>query len=124
MKVQTAIFALLLLALATPTFADPISGYVHADGTVVIPSSLYTIQHPKRGNYTIVFTTPLSPSASCVITPVETRGQKKQLGAPYAPFVAHLVESDMQCSFKLLLGNHGGGPYDNDFSFIAVPMSN
>jgi hypothetical protein len=99
-----------ICVLATPACADPISGYVHADGTVAIPSSLYTVTHTRRGSYNIKFTNPLEPSASCVITPLSDVAVKT------------LVESDKRCFVNF--GVYGEYRADTDFSFIAVPMSN
>ena len=109
MNLRSAILASFLSALATSAVADPISGYVHADGTVGIPSSLYTVTHTGRGHYVIKFTPLLEPSASCVITPLST-------GA-----VVTLTESDKSC---LVVFRSNGFRLDADFSFIAVPMSN
>jgi len=110
MDIRKAGLAALCLLVATPAYADPISGYVHADGTVAVPSSLYTVTHTRQGRYAIKFTNPMEPSASCVITPA---------GAEMT--VLRLAESDTRCYVTLGGGNH---PFDSDFSFIAVPMSN
>jgi hypothetical protein len=111
----------LCLLMAAPAYADPISGYVYANGTVAVPSSLYTVTHPERGSYTITFTTPMSPMANCVVTVVWSKNPVKNPG--YGPFVTKLAESDSECSF--VIRNSGNNPRVNeDFSFIAAPMSN
>ena len=103
--------------LATPASADPISGYVSANGVPLVASSRYFVIHRGIGHYDIQFTTPMEPSASCVITPV----LKPKL-ASKAPYVRKLAESSTHCLFNLLTS--GGGHSDSDFSFIATPMSN
>jgi hypothetical protein len=45
--------------LSVPAYGDPISGYVYADGTAAVPSSLYSVSHPKEGVYIITFTSPM-----------------------------------------------------------------
>src|SRR4051812_42167541 len=117
MDIRKAVLALCLLT--APACADPISGYVHKDGTVDVPSTLYTVTHGKPGHYSIVFATPMLPKASCVITPVGTLEHYK--ASP--PAVWRLEESDTECSFVIRYSGLGG-KYDSDFSFIAVPMSN
>jgi hypothetical protein len=120
MQLHRAILAALCL-LAAPACADPISGYVHANGRVAIPSSLYTVTHPERGMYTITFTTPVAPMASCVVMLI--RGEDPIQRRGYGPFVVKLTESDRECSF--VIRNSGNNPRVNEaFTFIAVPMSN
>jgi hypothetical protein len=110
MKINRAALAALCL-LATPACADPISGYVKANGTVSVPSSLYSVTHKKPGHYLITFTTPITPKASCLATAF--RGQ----------FVKKIVETDTTCLVVIngYAEQHGE---DGAFSFIAVPMSN
>lgn len=50
-------FVAALIYATTPAIADPISGYVNADGTVAVTSSLYTVAHVRSGTYEIDFAT-------------------------------------------------------------------
>jgi hypothetical protein len=118
MNERCKVFALMLFVLPGLAIADPISGYVRADGTPLIASSLYTVSHPESGHYTISFASPLQPLASCVVVPVPSH---KYTGLP--PYVRHLSESGTSCSFQTML-NDTRRPADIDFTFIAMPMSN
>jgi hypothetical protein len=119
MDVRKAALAALCL-LTTPVCADPISGYVNANGTVAIPSSLYTVLHPKQGHYSIVFTAQMLPEASCVIMPIVNL--KFPLRG-HALYIKALMDSDTECSFQIhMTDTHR--LMDSDFSFIAMPMSN
>ncbi len=111
MNTRNVVLAVLCL-VAAPASADPISGYVKADGTVAIPSSLYAVTHQGVGRYKIVFTPSLTPTASCMVTPIGRIHVRK------------LSESASQCSVVLFSNFQGYGDTDGDFSFIAVPMSN
>ncbi len=112
---RQAVLAALSL-LTTPVCADPISGYVHADGTVTVRSALYHVSHHGVGRYTIKFATPMEPSANCVVTPMSKLSF-------YGAEVWRLVESDTECRVKFRIsGSHSN--IDVDFTFIAVPMSN
>jgi len=106
MKITRAALAALCL-LAAPACADPISGYVKADGTPLIVSSLYTVTHTRRGLYKITFTTPFETLASCVFT---------YAGNGSIGNIGRISEKANSCTVKF--------PSDFDFSFIAVPMSN
>ena len=117
MNKRNAALALVLCALPIPASADIVSGYVNADGTVRLKSSLYTVSHPDRGKYIITFATPLSPMASCLVTPMRLAG----FDGAYLE-VKFLQETKNQCVIRFqTINNHGA---DVDFSFIAVPMSN
>lgn len=112
-RMTLAVFSLLISG--SVALADPISGYVKADGTPIIPSSLYTVLHPRTSHYTIVFTNPMPPKANCVISIVDTQGA--------GIYVLHLTESRTQCSF-VVHGAVSDIKWDTDFSFMAMPMSN
>jgi hypothetical protein len=112
MHLHRAALAALCL-LTTPACADPISGYVHADGTVAIPSSLYTVAHLGKGHYLITFTTPMLPLASCIVTTLG--GEESNI------YVSRIKETENSC--ELVTGNNSFR-WDTRFSFIAVPMSN
>ena len=121
MQARKVVLAAALCLLSVPACADPISGYVHRNGAVVLPSSLYTVTHPRTGHYTIRFTTPVEPMANCLIAPAD-RGHGPQV-VRFGPYITNLKESDSSCSFVIRAPNSGVGQ-DNDFTFIAVPMSN
>lgn len=106
MHIRKLVIATALCLLSVPACADPISGYVKADGTPLITSSLYIVEHPTAGRYKIIFATPLEPLASCVISIVGARSTNIRL----------ISETASSCTVKF----HN----DFDFSFIAVPMSN
>ncbi|HEX3945284.1 MAG TPA: hypothetical protein VHW69_14465 [Rhizomicrobium sp.] len=103
--------------LANAVQADPISGRVERDGSVAVPSPLYSVIHPSAGHYTIKFATPMEPSASCLFFPFGTNRRG------YVATVVKETESSTDCS--IALKSLGRGSFHNyPFSFIAVPMSN
>lgn len=102
--------------LASGAHADPVSGYVNADGSLMKLSSQYTVIHSGLGHYRIEFATPMTPRASCVITPVG-----KQV--PDTPYLWRLSETRTECVVAFLQSGTGT-MMDTAFSFIAVPMSN
>jgi hypothetical protein len=83
--------AALWLLLATPACADTISGLVYADGSVDIPSSAYTIVHTRTEHYKVVFATPMSPKATCIVTPI---GGKSWFFCSEDDHEGHLLRGD------------------------------
>jgi len=114
MKIRyVTLLAALGVLMAAPAYADPISGLVHADGTVEVASSLYTVTQIREGRYLITFTNPMTPQANCIVTPLSHRNPNI--------YVSNIRETATSCD--ILTGDNGRRA-NTDFTFIATPMSN